>query len=449
MVDGTERCAEARPGRPLASREEPDAARRRLALLGKASDLLAASLDYQTTLQQVARAAVPELAEWCTVDMLGQDGHIRRVAAAHADSACEPLLLEVAERYPMHLDEPRAVALALQTGQPQLQTDVTDDNLRTSARDARHLQIMRDLRPRSALIVPLSARGRRLGALSFTLADGGQRYAPADLTWAEDLARRAALAIDNAGLYGEARAAEEKLRALNAELARAVRLRDEFLVAAAHELKTPVASLRLCAQTVLRARARTGAVDPDRLDRALRTIDGQSRRLARLVERLLVVARLEAGELEIAPRPLDLGALVRAVVATAQDAAPRHAISVAVPERLSVRADPARFEQVLTDLLENAVQFSPAGGPVEVVAEAEGAGQARLTVRDHGVGVPPEQRAGLFDRFHRAHGGHVGGLGLGLHLSREIVERHGGRLTAEHPDDGGTRLVVTLPLAEP
>jgi signal transduction histidine kinase len=449
MVGVTGRgSTEGRRGRPLAGQGGADATQRRFALLAEASGLLAGSLDYGTTLQQVARLAVPELADWCTVDVLDDDGRIRRVAAAHRDPAEERLLLEVARRYPMRLDEPRGAAAALRTGQAQVQAALTDRDLRTAARDARHLRLLRRLEPRSALIVPLVARGRRLGALSFTLGGLGECYGAADLAWAEDLARRAALALDNARLYGEARAAEQELRTLNAELARAVRLRDEFLAAAAHELKTPVAGLRLCAQLLLRRRTTADAVDPDRLDRALRTIDGQSHRLARLVERLLDLARIEAGGLAIKPQPVELGPLVRAVARAVQQGAPRHAIAVAAAEPVNARVDPARFAQVLADLLDNAVKFSPAGGAIDVTVGTDSAGEALVAVRDHGLGVAPEERVGLFDRFHRAHGGHLGGLGLGLHLSREIVERHGGRIAVEHPADGGTRFVVTVPSAD-
>ena len=160
-------------------------------------------------------------------------------------------------------------------------------------------------------------------------------------------------------------------------------------------------------------------------------------------------ARLETGELPVRPRPTDLAALARAVVAARRATAPGHALAVRAPGPVVAPVDAARFEALLGNLLDNAVKYSPAGGPVEVDVEADGAGQARVAVRDRGVGVPPERRAGLFDRFHPTPGTHLDGLGLGLYLSRRIAERHGGSIAVEHPEDGGTRVVVTLPLATP
>jgi signal transduction histidine kinase len=418
----------------------------RFAVLSEATALLAGSLDYEATLRRVARLAVPALADWCTVDVLEDDNRIERVAAAHADPSHEESVRETLRRYPMRLGEPRSVARVLRTGQSELQPRITDRILRDSARDARHLEILRSLGARSSIIVPLIARGRRLGALSFTVGRSGRRYGPADLIWADDLGARAALAIDNARLYGAARAAEVRLRAANEDLSRALRLRDDFIAAAAHELKTPLTTLQLWVQTLRRASA--SAIDKvPRLSRALLEIESESRRLTRLVERLIDDTSLEAG-LTLARRPVDLAELARRVVDLLRDGAPGHAFAVDAPRPVVTSADPARLEQVLATLIENGVRFSPAGGAIEVSVLATD-GEARVVVRDHGVGVPAERRASLFDRFQHSRGDHLGGLGLGLHLAQAIVKRHDGRIAAEHPDDGGTRFVVTLPIGEP
>jgi signal transduction histidine kinase len=427
-----------RPGRSAA---------RRFALLSEASVLLAGSLDYEATLRRVARLAVPDLADWCTVDVLGDDNRIERVAAAHDDPSHEETVRETLRRYPMRLGEPRSVARVLRTGQSELQARITDAMLRASARDARHLESLRSLGAGSSMIVPLAARGRRLGALSFTVGRSRRRYGPADLVWAEDLGARAALAIDNARLYGQARAAEARLRAANEDLSRALRLRDDFIAAAAHELKTPLTTLRLWVQSLRHVSA--DAIDQvPRLSRALREIESESRRLTRLVERLIDDTRLEAG-LTVSRRPVDLAELARRVAASLRDGAPAHTIAVDAPRPVVASADPARLEQVLATLIENGVRFSPAGSAVEVSVHATDTGEACLVVRDHGVGVPPERRASLFDRFQRSDGDHLGGLGLGLHLAQAIVQRHDGRITAEQPEDGGTRFVVTLPIGGP
>jgi signal transduction histidine kinase len=239
--------------------------------------------------------------------------------------------------------------------------------------------------------------------------------------------------------------ANELLRQEIAERRRAEEARDEFLSVAAHELKTPLTSLKGFVQVLLRQAERGKAADPGRLTRSLRTIDEQSQKLARLVTQLLDVSRIDAGRLGLETRRTELVRLVKDAVARTRSA--RRALSLRVPASLTAWADPLRLEQVLTNLLENAIKFSPEGSPVEVRVWREGR-QARVAVSDRGAGVPPDQRGRLFQRFFQAKGSErMGGMGLGLYISRQIVELHGGRLTAEFPRAGGTRMVVALPLA--
>jgi signal transduction histidine kinase len=202
-------------------------------------------------------------------------------------------------------------------------------------------------------------------------------------------------------------------------------------------------------------------------------VDMQARKLGDLVTRLLDVSRITSGRLTLEPIETDLAALVRGAADAARARTERHELIVDAPETLRATGDPVRLEQVVTNLLENAIKYSPGGGAIEVVlrtddhlsvAEDErssavgrrssGGGSERggcvtLSVRDHGTGIPPEARDRIFDRFYQAHGaGHLSGLGLGLFISREIVDLHGGAIRAEFPEDGGTRIVVTLPAAQ-
>jgi signal transduction histidine kinase len=242
---------------------------------------------------------------------------------------------------------------------------------------------------------------------------------------------------------------QQKARSLEAALAAedALRVRDEFLSIAAHELKTPITSLSGQAQLLLRRLRRKGSLEPERLAPALETIRGQADRLARLIGRLLDISRLEAGKLALERHPTDLTGLVEQVVAGARAWSERHPITVAAPPYLEALVDPLRLEQVLTNLLDNAVKFSPDGGPVEVVLGRMGSDTVELAVRDRGLGIPAEKRGQLFERFYQVHAnGHRGGLGLGLYISRQIVELHGGGIRAEFPPDGGTRFVVRLPV---
>jgi signal transduction histidine kinase len=260
----------------------------------------------------------------------------------------------------------------------------------------------------------------------------GRRYSRDDLGLAEELARRCAVSIDNARLHAEAQ--------------QATRLRDEFLSVAAHELKTPMTSLRGYAQLLGHSLSSDKPVDAQMLAKGLRVIESQSEKLTQLTSQLLDVSRIEAGKLQLEQRQVDLAQLVRSLVASVQAGTERHVLRLDLPEHCLALVDPLRLEQVVTNLLSNAIKYSPEGGPIDVTLDGASATSIRLEVRDRGIGIPPERRGRLFDRFYQAHGeGHFGGLGLGLFISRQIVELHGGTLEAEFPPDGGTRFVVNLP----
>ena len=249
--------------------------------------------------------------------------------------------------------------------------------------------------------------------------------------------------------------AEEQLRvALEAErVAReaaeaAVRSRDEFLATASHELRTPIAVLSGQAQLALRRLTRNGNLEPERAARTFEAITGQADKLARLVGQLLDLSRLESGKLTLEREKADLALLVEQVVSNARERSDRHPISFDGPGSLEAHVDPLRFEQVLTNLLDNAIKYSPDGGEIDVCLMRERDGSVEVSVRDRGVGIPPEKREQIFEPFYQAHGnGYQSGMGLGLHISREIVELHGGSIRAEFPGDAGTRFIVRLPMA--
>jgi signal transduction histidine kinase len=239
-------------------------------------------------------------------------------------------------------------------------------------------------------------------------------------------------------------AAELELRRAEA---RKIAERDEFIAVAAHELKTPITSLRLAVQLLRREAERGTTRDDTKLRDSLRTIESQSQRLGRLVTELLETVRLRAGRMELDSRQTDVVDLVSKAVRDAQATTSRHKISLTAPARLRTRVDALRFVQVVSNLLDNAIKFSPSGGPIDVeLSSAKRDRPPRLVVRDHGVGIPPDDRPHVFERFYQSQSGDQrGGLGLGLYVSRQIVELHGGRIEAEFPDDGGTRMVVSLP----
>jgi signal transduction histidine kinase len=385
--------------REQSARVEAEAAQRRLGFLAEASQILAASLDYENSLQGVAELVVPELAAACFVDVLETDGSLRRVASARAsdvDAATEE----------------RATALvesAVRRGESRLAG--------------------------MSLAVPLVTRSGVTGAFTWVGAADRSPFVTHDLDLAEHIARRCALAIDNSRLYREARAA--------------VTIRDEFLSVAAHELKTPMTSLRGYAQLLAREFEKGEVANAERARRAAVTIQVQSDKLARLVSQLLDVSRLQSGKLAIERRLADLSALVRDAVQAVRGQLKEHTLVARLPTELWLSIDPLRIEQVITNLIDNAIKYSPEGGQIDVALTCADEHNVQFSVRDRGVGVPPEHRAHIFDRFYQAHAGgaltSMAGMGLGLYISRQIVELHGGTIRAEFPDDGGTRIVVTLP----
>ena len=247
------------------------------------------------------------------------------------------------------------------------------------------------------------------------------------------------------------RAELERQQLFQAQVARAqaeaaVRERDEFLALASHELKTPAATLSATAQLLSRQLERRGSLEPEQLRRSLERLRDQSQRMARLVENLLDVSRINAGKMTITPQLVDLQKLVGDVVATFQLTTNQHTLVLHGPVVLQVAVDPMRIEQVVTNLLDNAIKYSPQGGLIEVeLGEAE-PGIACLSVRDHGIGIPEERREHLFERFYRAHPDtQVTGMGLGLFITQRLVELHGGTISVESPPGGGARFTVRLP----
>lgn len=402
--------------------------------LSEASGLLASSLDYETTLESVVRLAVPRLADWCSVDVVDDAGLPQQVAVAHVNPAKERLLEELRANPRLGDWSQHPVLKVVRSGLPLLFDEIPDAMIDGMGKGSIAPNTIREIGMKSAAILPLRARDRTLGAMTLVSTGTSHRYGQAEMLLAEELARRCAIAVDNTLLYQESR--------------EAVRARDEFLSVAAHELKTPVTSLRGYAQLSLYQMEREGRLNEDRAVRAFQVIDAQSQKLSKLVGQLLDASRIEAGRLVLERQDVDLVPLIEGVVLTAQSTTVQHTIQISAPSSLQVSADPVRLEQVVTNLVDNAVKYSPEGGPIEVRLSGPSNGSVRLEVRDRGLGVPPEHRKRIFDRFYQAHiDSHRGGMGLGLYISQMIVQLHGGQIEAEFPPDGGTRLVVSMPVS--
>ena len=414
------------------AREESATAQRRLEVLAEASRLLDASLDYQTTLQEVARVAVRTLADWCIVHLLEQDGTIRWLALAHGDPAKEALARELQERYPAT----EGVARVLRTGVSEIYGAQSSDADRAArAHDADHLRMLRLLDSRSVMIVPLVARGRMLGAVSLISTRPDRIYDATDLAIAEELARRCGHAVENARLHEEAQTA--------------VKARDRFVSIASHELRTPLARVKGYAEMVLAAHS-DGDLTDEMLQRSLRRIDDASDRLAALVRDLLDVSKISAGNLPMRLRTVDMADLVRDVVGRYQEqlSGTGHLLLEIVGTPRQVSADPDRVEQVLTNLLDNAIKYSPEGADVRVRVQPKARG-VLLEVQDRGIGLPAEAAERIFEPFSRATNAEkrqISGMGLGLYICRNIVEQHHGRIWARSAGEGaGTLVSLWLP----
>lgn len=412
------------------ARAEAEAAQQRLAFLADASVVLSSSLDDAVTLESLARLLVPRLADWCELTVRQRNGS-RRSLLAFASGAPAEVDIQEAE----HTEELASVcdtSEILRTGQPQLVSRLAPDQV-ASLRRAHARPDDSAPEPGSYLGVPLVAHGRTLGALALYRRPTSLRYTEDDLSLGLELAQHAALAIENALLFRETREALDH--------------RDAFLGIASHELKTPLTSLKVVTQLTsrhIRETSELGTQYAARMDRSIR-------RLERLINDLLDVSRIQANKLELRKETCDLAALCQQV-ADEQALATNRQIRIAAPDApVLVEADPERIEQVLYNVLANALKYSAESDPVLLTVERDGS-DARVSVTDTGIGIAREALPHLFERFYRAPGVNVQtgsgvGLGLGLFISHEVLERHGGRIWVTSEPGAGTTVAFSLPLA--
>ncbi len=394
-----------------------------LRFLAEASTVLASSLEHEVTLERVAHLAVPTYAEGCYVYLLGDGGTVSCVATARAGAQRE-LPRELG---PLALGS-SAVARVITSGQPEL----CADRGALPAPPPTGSTLPCELAARSYLCVPLLVRGQTIGALSFV--SSRHSYDVQDLALAQELARRAALAMDNARLYREARDA--------------IRLREEFLSIASHELRTPITALQLHVQGLLGALTRSPeGLSPERVRRGLEGMDRQVKRQLHLVNDLLEVSRLDTSQVELKPEPMDLVPLTHEVVERFAKELARtgSCLTVNASAPVTGRWDRARLEQVVSSLVSNAVKYGQ-GNPIQLTLETR-EGLARLVVQDAGIGIAPEHLQRVFGRFERAVSErNYGGFGLGLWISQQVVQAMGGRITVDSQLGVGSTFAVELPL---
>ncbi|MBD2468886.1 PAS domain S-box protein [Nostoc sp. FACHB-145] len=402
--------------------------------LVNATKVLAGSIDYKTTLFNIAQLAVPFLADLCFFDVVNSNYQLERVGWHHRDPVKRDWFEQLQRDVPPLNFESHPVANVLVSGQANFVPHVTETWLQTATTCEDCLQLMREFQVRSLIAVPMIAHGRQIGALTFCLtADSHRHYTPTDLAVAEELGHRAALALDNARLYQQAQEAN--------------RIKDEFLAVLSHELRSPLNPILGWLQMIKR-----GNLSATKTVQAWETIERNARLQAKLVDDLLDVSGILQGKLSLNVEQVNLVAIIQAAVETVQLAA--QAKSIQINTRLdseigSVLGDRTRLQQAVWNLTSNAVKFTPQGGRVEVRLEQIGS-SVQIAVSDTGIGINLNFLPYVFDYFRQADGASTrkfGGLGLGLAIVRQIVEAHGGTVRAESPGQGqGAIFTVKLPL---
>jgi signal transduction histidine kinase len=409
--------------------------RARWRFLAEASTALDRSLDYKETLANVVQLVVPSMADYAAIALIGEDGSLNWGYSAHADADKQDLAAELRAYQPQLNLEGNPHARALRSGETQVVKVVDDAFLRTIAREERHLAILRQLEPSSIIYLRLAARDKVLGSLVLaTSRDSGRRYTDRDVAIANEVARRASLAVDHALLF---RAAEQAARA-----------REQMMAVVSHDLRNPLATIQMAVSFVLEDLMPDDAAhEPAR--KQLHAIHRSADRMYRLIQDLLNVAAIEAGQLAVTRTALRVDDIVTDALELLRPLAAAKRITLEAelsPSLPSVTADRERLLQVFSNLGGNAIKFTPENGRIEIRAAARDT-TVEFSVRDNGPGIEPEDLPHIFDRFWQARKTPRAGVGLGLAIAKGIVESHGGDIRVESEPGRGSCFAFTLPVA--
>ncbi len=402
-------------------------------LLAQAGELLASSLDIDVTLNSVARLVVPHVADWCVVYICHEDGSLVREAIAHHDPAVERKLHEASLGKPVSNPQ-HPVLEVIRTGQTAVIGMMAEAELEGMAENDAHAQALHTVGARCGAIVPMIARGEKRGAIALFTGDQRRVFDDDDIALAEDLARRSALALDNALLYRKAQAA--------------IAARDDVLAIVSHDLGNPLSAIRIGTTLLL-----SGLTEEEKQEGGWKHIVGirnSAEQMERLIRDLLEVKRIEAGQLSIERDKVSVGPLIDEAISLLTPIAEGKGVQLRaeVPDGIpAVYADRERILQTFSNLVGNAVKFTPPDGTVTISASAAEDGVV-FCVADTGSGIAPEDLPHVFDRYWQAKTRRRGrqGIGLGLVIVKGIMEAHGGRVWAESEPGRGSRFYFSLPL---
>ena len=414
---------------------ERKSAERTSRFLAEAGEILGRSLDYEDTLTAISALVVPRFADWCFIDLLEGDQVVRRVAVAHPPRPdYEAVAGRLRRSYPLNCVPYGASSIMART--TYVMNEVSDEILVTTTADDDHRDALLSMEIKCWVSVPMTSRGAAFGVITFIGTNARTRFEPADVALAEEVARRAMLAIDNARLYSHAQDAN--------------RAKDEFLANLSHELRTPMTAILGWSHLL-----QLGGLAPDQIALGLQTIRQSGEAQAKLIDDLLDVSRIVTGKLHINAVPVRLSEIARSAIASIRPAADakRQQLEMeidagALGEDAMVLGDASRLQQVFWNLLSNAVKFTPPGGVVRVRLTARSSENVVLAVEDTGEGIPAEFLPVVFERFRQVGTAARGrsGLGLGLAIAKELVEMHGGSISASSGGRGtGSTFIVTLP----
>jgi PAS domain S-box-containing protein len=417
--------------REQAARAEAENSQKRTALLAEASRVLSTSFDYQTTLAALVRLAVPTLADYCALDILEGENEFKRIGEAHVDPTKSSLIRKVGTFPRSALTAQHPLIRVMTTGYPVLEAEITPAFIRASFAEQSQRQMVEALGPRSFICVPLVSSGKILGALTLVTSGSGRRYDEADLSLAADMARRAAIVVEHARLFHEAQ--------------QATKARDDVLAVVAHDLRNPLNTVTMAIGLMLE----NTPVERTQERRQVEIVRRAADRMNRMIQDLLDVKRMESGRLAIDLQAEDVDVIINDMIEMLRPLAVGSSIGLEsrVPEGLPpVLADSARIQQVLSNLVGNAVKFTPREGRITVCAE-QIEDEIRFGVIDTGPGIPPEQVPHIFGQFWQASSSDRRGIGLGLAIAKGIVEAHKGTIWVESHVGLGSTFYFTLPTA--